>query len=148
MDRRVTNSSPLIALWSIGESELLTRIFDEVAVPPAVQSELGAVPKGIQVVAPTNGALVAALSLKMDLGEAAALALAVELGWGFVADDRRARNGAHRLGVPVVGTVGVLLLGWRRRIVNDPVSTAQRLRDNGLWLTDELIEDLRRQIER
>ena len=63
-----------------------------ILVPEAVREEVGAVPEGAAVVSP------------------AAVAVAVERQAGLIVDERRARRIAARMGVPVVGTVGVLLL--------------------------------------
>lgn len=42
-------------------------------------------------------------------GEAASIAIAAERGWTFATDDRAARLVAAREGVPVTGTLGILL---------------------------------------
>ncbi len=87
------------------------------------------------------------LSLQLDAGEAAAVAVALERQAGLTVDARRARRIAARMGVPVVGTIGVLLLAWKQGRVSDPVRMAMEIRDRGLYLSDELIEAFRRQVE-
>ena len=47
----------------------------------------------------------------------------------------------------MVGTIGVLLLAWRQGLVGDPVRMALEIRERGLYLSDDLIDALRRQVE-
>jgi predicted nucleic acid-binding protein len=57
-----------------------------------------------------NEILVIALRQTLDNGEAEAIALATELHpESVLLDDKLARQMARRLGVPVTGTLGVLL---------------------------------------
>lgn len=42
-------------------------------------------------------------------GEASCLAIAVQRGWAFVTDDASARKTARTLGVPISGTLGILI---------------------------------------
>lgn len=53
--------------------------------------------------------MVATLRLLVDPGESEAIALAYEKGVRIILDDRKARGLAQRLGIPVTGTVGLLL---------------------------------------
>lgn len=51
-----------------------------------------------------------ALQLDLDKGEAEAIALAVESEAGLLLmDERRGRRAASRLGIPVVGVLGILV---------------------------------------
>ena len=49
----------------------------------------------------------------VDDGEAEAIALAYEKGWRIILDDRHARKIAARLGVAMIGTVGILVKAKR-----------------------------------
>jgi predicted nucleic acid-binding protein len=53
--------------------------------------------------------MVAALRLVVDAGESEAIVLAYETRTRIILDDRKAREAARRLGIPVTGTVGLLL---------------------------------------
>jgi predicted nucleic acid-binding protein len=143
----VSDASPIIALSWIGATHLLTQVMGTVLVPEAVRVEAGTVPEGASVVSPTSDGAVRALSLQLDPGEAAAVALAMERHAGLIVDERRARRVATKMGIPVVGTLGVVLLAWKRGIVSDPVHVALQLRERGLYLSDELLENFRRQVE-
>jgi len=105
----VIDSACLIGLERIGSLDLLSSLIDPVMVPPAVESEFGPLPPWVVVQAPADEGMVAALRLVVDAGESEAIALAYEKGMRIILDDRKAREAARRLGVPITGTVGLLL---------------------------------------
>ena len=57
--------------------------------------------------------LYALISMSLGDGESSCLALAAHRGYVFACDDRLARNEAARLGVPLTGTVGILIKAVR-----------------------------------
>lgn len=118
----VSDASPLIALAAVGRLELLHRLYGEVLIPEAVYREvttsaphaIGAeevkAAEWIRVQPVRERTLVVALSLELDAGEAAAIALAVESGADLLLmDERRGRLAAVRLGTHVIGVLGVLI---------------------------------------
>jgi len=105
----VVDSTCLIGLERIGRLDILPAILDPILVPPAVVSEFGSHPGWLTVLSPVNSGTVAALKLIVDIGEAEAIAVAQERGCRIILDDRKARMVAQRLGIPVTGTVGILL---------------------------------------
>ena len=46
-----------------------------------------------------------------------------------------------------MGTIGVIRLAWQRGLVEDPVKEIYRLRFNGFWISDKLIEQIKLDIE-
>lgn len=53
------------------------------------------------------------LSVSLGLGEASSIAVAKSRGFVFASDDRMARAEAARLGVPLTGTLGILVKAVR-----------------------------------
>ena len=118
----VSNSTPLIALSRLQKLDLLEHFFGTVSIPVEVHNEV--VTRGgtlygarevahapwIQVVAVENRTAVDALCLNLDRGEAEAIILALERNTLLVIDDKDGRNAALSLGIPVTGTIGILLL--------------------------------------
>lgn len=49
------------------------------------------------------------LPAALHRGEASSLAIAAHRGWAFLTDDAKARKTARALGVPISGTLGVLI---------------------------------------
>jgi predicted nucleic acid-binding protein len=75
----------------------------------------------------------------LDPGETAVLSVAVENpGWEAVLDDDSARRVAARLGIPCIGTVGLVLNGRGLGTVPSVRDALQSLRDAGLYISEEL----------
>jgi uncharacterized protein len=115
----VVDASALIVLEKIGQLELLPALYAPVLAPPVVVQEFGTAPPWLIVVAPTALSPLEADVLRpvAGRGEAEAIALARERSVAVVLDDRQARGVARRLGVPLLGTVGVLLRAKRAALV-------------------------------
>lgn len=105
----ISDSACLIGLERIHALEILPSIFDPIVIPPEVQQEFGIVLPWLRVEIPSNQGFITSLKLVVDDGEAEAIALAYEKGWRIILDDRHARNVATRLGVAMIGTVGILV---------------------------------------
>jgi predicted nucleic acid-binding protein len=105
----VLDSTCLIGLERIARLDLLPALLDPILAPPAVAAEFASHLEWLTIVAPSNTGTVAALKLNVDAGEAEAIALAYERQCRIILDDRKARAVALQLGVPVTGTVGLLL---------------------------------------
>lgn len=118
----VSNTSPLTNLAAIGQFDLLHQIYGRICIAEGVWDELNA--RGIrwpgsEAVAGArwierhtvqNRSLVTALRRDLDRGEAESIALAVELEADLVLmDEREGRHAAQRMGLHVIGVVGVLL---------------------------------------
>ena len=80
----------------------------------------------------------------VDDGEAEAIALALEKGLRIILDDRKARGVAMRLGVPVTGTVGLLLKTKESGIVSAVKPLLEALEASHFHISREiLVEALR-----
>jgi len=79
----VSDTSPLTALLTVGEAELLNKLFGKVILPEEVRPELmcghSALPAWISAAAVKNPAEVERFSRTVDKGEAEAIELAKEL---------------------------------------------------------------------
>jgi predicted nucleic acid-binding protein len=118
----VSNTSPLTNLAAIGQFDLLQRLYANLHIAQGVWEELNlggkrwpgcdevAKADWIELHSVQNQALVTALQRDLDRGEAESIALALELNADLVLlDEKEGRHAAQRLGLRVVGTVGVLL---------------------------------------
>ncbi len=121
----ISNASVLIGRSSIGMLFLLRERFPEgILVPEAVWREVvdeGAERSGAQEVSAANWikvqkvndkGMVRLLRAELDEGEAETITLAHEMNANLVLlDERDARRAAMRMGLKVLGTVGILLWG-------------------------------------
>jgi len=140
----VSNSSPLIAFERIGELDLLRAVFPGLVIPPAVADEIAttaSVPSWI-VVRPLQGRLDARTVVPgLGAGEREAISLAIETRatW-LVLDDQAARQVARTIGLPVIGTLGILLAAKRRQLVPAIGPHVARLGAAGFFMQRELLE--------
>ncbi len=113
----VTDTSCLIALDRIGRLDLLPALF-EVHAPAAVAAEFGDQPEWLVIHPAQEVGRWSALLDGLDLGEAQAIALALSLpGAELLIDEARGRKVALQLGLPIVGTAGVLLEAKRLGLI-------------------------------
>ena len=148
----VADSSPLIALARVRRLDLLRSLFGQLLVPDAVWREVvedGADRLGATDVAEAtwierrtivDSSLVNLLRHDLGAGEAEAIVLARESKADFVLmDERLGRSAARRLGLKVVGLVGVLIEARERGLVSDAHEIVDQLhRQAGFWISAEL----------
>ena len=101
----VSDTSPLTALLAIGQGDLLTKLFGDVVIPPAVKSELlrthSVLPAWLRVQALRDNVRAGIYARSVDRGEAEAIALAEELHADhLLIDERKGRRLAQEQGLP------------------------------------------------
>ena len=160
--RAVLDSGPLIHLSWINQLYLLSRLFDEVIVPPGVRDEVLAPRAGtlgldriqqafaeewLAVITPAGARrLSRSTPLSLGRGEAEALLLAEELKPDlFITDDAAARVEAIRRNLAVVGTVGVLTQARDRSLIPAVLPLLLELRGLGQWISDGLLQAVRQE---
>ncbi|HSK81489.1 MAG TPA: DUF3368 domain-containing protein [Thermoanaerobaculia bacterium] len=146
----VLNNTPLVALWALGRLDLLRDLFGEVLIPEAVEAEfLAGDPARREAL--RNAPWVRKIALAhprralvyigLDYGESEVLALADEMEARLVViDERKARRYAERLGLPLTGTLGLLLLAKESGLLDSVADGIARLREAGLFLSPALVQ--------
>lgn len=149
----VIDTSPLIHLTRADSLSLLSQLGRPVFVPDAVQEEIQA--KGSHDVTARNleraGWLevvpVAALPpevTRWDLGAGEEAVLAwchAHPGASAVLDDAEARRCARSLGVPVFGTLGIVLQAKREGRLPAARPVVELLVSNGMYLSRRVLEE-------
>ncbi len=145
----IVNASPVITLARIGQLRLLEELSEPILIPEAVATEILAGPDDdpARVVVISGWASRQSATQIPDsvtewglgAGESAVLALAVELRATAVVDDAAARAAARALGVPLIGTLGVVIRAKRRGLVPSASSVIADLRAAGLYLDDTVV---------
>ena len=126
----VSNTSPISNLAMVGQLTILQEIYSKIIIPTAVYNELTDEGAGdvvatavqtsiwIETQPVANLTLVTSLQSKVNEGEAEAIALAIELKADeLLIDERLGRREATRLGVPITGVLGVLLIAKQRGLI-------------------------------
>ena len=79
----------------------------------------------------------------LDQGEAETLALAIEQDARLVIiDEEKGRRFARRLGLPLTGTMGILLLAKEKGLVAEIAPLIDQRQEAGFYLTPELVSDV------
>lgn len=148
----VSNASPLIFLSRGGHLPLLRAFADTVLVPEAVASEIQA--KGtddctaqaldsmawLQVV-PTVSIPEEVMQWGLGAGESGVLAIALRSpGMEAVIDDLAGRRCARSLGVPVRGTLGVVLVAKQRGVITEARPVLEDLVRGGMYLSRHVLD--------
>ena len=114
----VPDAGPLIYLAGAGQLDVLHRLYAEVVVPRLVYDP--------------------ALLGRLDAGEAAAIPLALALGATLLVDDGEARAVATERGLPVVGSLGVLVAAKRLGHLPEVAPTLERMVRLGMFVSPAL----------
>lgn len=146
----VVNASPVIVLAKVGQLRLLEVLGGGPILPDAVAAEIMCGPPddpGRKALDAGWGqrrspARVSAAVLEWGLGagETSVVALAMETQSSVaVLDDAAARAAARSLGVPLMGTLSVLIHAKRHRLLPSAGSVIADLRAGGMYLNDSVI---------
>jgi len=122
----VSDTSPVLALAAITQLDLLRLLFADVIIPEAVDREIAhknpaflPLPSWLRSQRASDRGLVNSLLAEIDLPEAEAIALAIELKADLLLiDERLGREVAQRKGLQYTGLIGVLLEAKRRSHVS------------------------------
>ncbi len=145
MDTYIVDTSPFVGLAKVGLLSILTVGGREVVVPDEVAREVlagaaedaakQALREGWGVRAATGALPPALAALRLGAGEAAVLAVALARSGSIaVMDDSEGRAVARELGVPVMGTVGVLLRAKQQGHLAAVAPAVRALQSTGLFL--------------
>jgi predicted nucleic acid-binding protein len=154
----IADSSPLISLAIIQQLELLPQLYQRIVIPPAVWEEVtvqglglpGAEAvsqlKWIEIETPSP-IVLQPLSILVDYGEAEAIALAQSTPNSIVLlDAAQARRIAERLGIPRIGTLGILRRAKKAGLINEMKGYIEQLRNNGMYIRPSIIEAVLRDV--
>lgn len=153
MRRVVVNSTPIIALSHIGKLDLLRQIYHEVYIPQAVYQEVSekndaaseALNKSLDwihvlsIKSPEDYAMYRA---KLHAGEVEVMILAQETPKAdlVIIDDNAAKKTAKFLGLPVTGTMGILLKAKKLGLIDEVAPLLDALKDSGFYISSNVVQ--------
>lgn len=159
----VSDTTPISELAKVNYLNLLPQLFGKVVVPQGVFDELqmGKHPatqllqnlSWLEVVKVSNWQVVEELqgTLKLDLGESEAIALAEEMKASqLLIDEKAARKVALARNLPLIGTMGVLLLAKRQGLLANVTAVLDQMRSQGTRISERLylqVQTLAQEIE-
>lgn len=152
IDKVIINASPLIFLSRSHHLLLLKSFADEVWVPEPVAEEIlqrgqkditaQAIKKISWLVPqPVEHIPISILEWRLGAGESAVLALGLaHSGTEVVIDDLAGRKCAASLGIPVRGTLGLVLTAKKRGIIPEARPVIEDMMNAGLYLSRQVLE--------
>jgi predicted nucleic acid-binding protein len=154
----VVNPSPLILLGKTGHLDLLAVLADNVVLPHAVASDVGAKPDGADILAELTGnpasrvvgskpAPPEVLAWDLGAGETQVITHALRHGADrVVLDDLEARRCAKAMGRRVLGTLGVVGRAKSMGRIAQAAPVIGHLRRTWLYASDALVQRLLREV--
>jgi predicted nucleic acid-binding protein len=150
----IVNTGPLVFLSKINRLPILQK-FGNIAIPKGVIAEINikqdivatsvtkALSDWLKVKTAKDKALLDVLIKELDGGEAEVICLALEqkADW-VILDDQDARRFAHRYGLNVIGTLGLLAWAKKKGVIKSFRSEVEKLQKAGFYATHALIEKL------
>lgn len=155
----ISDTTPIISLLKINKLNLLEKLFGEVQIPKGVFSELSENPlyqneaeivqksNFIKVVEgiDENYVLLLHRSTGLDLGESEAIYLSDnENGCLLLMDEIRGRKVAARMGIKIMGTIGILMSAYKNDFLTkaEIENSIDVLRANGRHISEKLYGQL------
>jgi predicted nucleic acid-binding protein len=158
LPRLIVNTSPLIHLAEAGLLALLREVAASVWVPEPVAREIQAYgpddPTAIALathawleVKPVDAIAGELLAWNLGAGETSVIALAQSsLGSVAVIDDLAGRRCAEALGLPLRGTVGLVLAAKQAGRIAAARPVMEQLRNKGMYLSDAVLNRALRRV--
>ena len=134
------DNSALTSFAHLGLIPLLRTLFGDVAISDAVYHEgiirakesertdrikRAVEEKAIKVISPTREERTNELSFVLGAGESQTIAIGINRGFLVVIDDAKARKIARKEGADIIGSLGVLRLGF----ITCPIKTKDELKE-------------------
>jgi uncharacterized protein len=155
----VSNTTPLIGLAVVGQFDLLAHLFGKITIPTAVYEEavvFGREQGGarqevsatnwIEVVPIRDQLAVDVLLDELDRGEAETIVLSRELNATWVLmDEKKGRHKLDEMGIPKVGTVGLLLKAKQIGYLDRLQPYLEQLRREGFSVSQTVINNVLQQ---
>lgn len=148
------DASPLIYLSKSGLLQIVELAARRLFLPRAVLDELRAKENSdgclSQVLALPSLVVLESVAIPdviagwdLGRGESSVLAIAYERpGCVAIIDDLAARRCAETLGVPLRGTIGLVLRARREGLITSAADTLRILRSHGMYLSDRIVRQV------
>lgn len=150
----VCNASPLIVLAKAGLVDLLTELSPGARVPRAVADEVSRVAdradparlwltRNAALVSPSPSPSSFVMAWDLGAGESSVISLVESLpGSIAVLDDLAGRRCAQALGLPVVGSLGLILMAKRRGLISSVRPALDSIVAAGLFISRHHIDSI------
>lgn len=150
----ISNTGPIIGLAKIRQLGLLKKLASKICIPPFVYRELfGRIGPETTEIEQALGEFIKVTPIRisdptpekvlveLDEGERQAILLArsFEEEVLLLMDDYAGRKAARKMHLVVTGIMGLLISAKEKRLIEKVTPLIEELRENGYWLSDEVV---------
>lgn len=152
MRKVIVNATPLIALCHVEQLSLLRKLYGEIDIPQAVYDEISAKEDSvcrkeierslewITIRKVKEDGRKQLFKAQLHAGEVEVMMLALEQNADVaVIDDKCAKNFAKQLGIPVTGTLGVLVKAKQCGYIDKLKPILEALLEKNIYISQEVI---------
>ncbi|NPA16782.1 DUF3368 domain-containing protein [Persephonella sp.] len=150
MPKVVSNTTPLLSFIKLNRLDILKELYGEVIIPEAVLNEIE---RGkdrfyveisgkhwIKVLKIKNRRILERFKNRLDIGEAEALALAIETKANLLLiDEKIGRKVAKEFNIKFTGTIGILLKAKEQGIIDEVKPYIIELTEKGNYYKESFI---------
>ena len=138
----IADTTCFILLDKIGEMELLRSLFGQVNTTTIIAEEFGsALPQWIKINPVENIQLP--IVLDIDLGEASAIALALEFDRCLlILDDGKGRKAARKLNLNITGTLGIFLRAKREGLISAIWPIIEKVQSTNFRYSQAILDEI------
>ena len=142
----ITDTSCLIILEKIALLPVLNQLFNVVLTTPEIAAEYGSqLPEWIIIISVKDKSLQQKLTSVVDKGEASAIALAHEIENKYlITDDLEARKLSIKLGLSIIGTLGILLRAKQQGYIGAVKPFVELMKQTDFRVSDNLYQTVLR----
>lgn len=152
MRKVIVNATPLIALCHVKQLSLLRMLYGEIVIPQAVYDEISVKEDSvckreiersldwIKICEVAKDARKSLFKAQLHAGEVEVMMLALEQNADVVViDDKSAKKFAKQLGLPVTGTLGVLMKAKQCGYIDKLKPILEALLEKNIYISQEVI---------
>lgn len=145
----IADTSCLIVLKNVGKLDLLKDLYTSISITPEVEREFGEdLPSWIKVEGVKDNQKLSILRLELDEGEASAIVLALEYENSLlIIDEKKGRNTAKRLGLQIIGTLGIVLRAKEKGIIEVVKPLLEELEEVGFRIGRDLKDKILKKVK-
>jgi predicted nucleic acid-binding protein len=139
----IADTSCLISLSNTKSLYVLEKVFSEIYITQEIKAEFNEkLPKWIKVISVNKEKLIK-FSKMLDIGEASAIALAIENpNSTLILDDRKGRKIAQKYNIEIIGTIGLLLKAEKSGAIKDAFPIIMQMINNGFRISSAVLDKL------
>ena len=136
----ISDTSCFIILSKIEELDLLKKVYGQIITTSDIVEEFGEeLPEWIIIENVNDKSRQRILELQIDRGESSAIALALEIpNSTLILGDFKARKIAQQLGIPVTGTIGVIIKAKLNGIIPSIKPYLDKIKETNFRISAEI----------